>query len=87
MKQSMCVALLSFATMLAGCDGATEKAQGEVPRDMEGQTLALDAPGCVATGPDGKPLQLPENVTSGPVVIPLGSTLTLECFPDVGKKQ
>lgn len=56
-------------------------------KDMPGQTLALNASGCVAKGPDGKPLQLPEHPASGQVMIQKGSTFTSECFNDEGKKQ
>jgi hypothetical protein len=49
-------------------------------KDMRGQILALNAKGCVAGGPDGKPLQLPEHAASGQVLIPRGSTFTPECF-------
>lgn len=56
-------------------------------KDMRGQTLALNATGCVAKGPDGKPLQLPVHPESGQVLIPKGSTFTPECFHDEGKKQ
>ena len=49
-------------------------------KDMRSQTLALNAKGCVAGGPDGNPLQLPEHLASGQVLIPKGSTFTAECF-------
>lgn len=56
-------------------------------KDMQGQTLALNVSGCVAKGPDGKPLQLPAQPTNGQVLIPKGSTSTSECFHNEGKKQ
>ena len=49
-------------------------------KDLRVPTLALNAPGCVANGPDGKPLHLPEISAGGRFVIEKGSTFTSECF-------
>ena len=75
------VIVTGLALVLAGCDGAAEKgvSHDALSKDIA-QTLVLDASGCVATGPDGNPLQLPAPTAGGQISIPKGSTFTLECF-------
>ena len=53
-------------------------------KDMRNQVLTLNAKGCVASGPDRKPLQLPAGPAGEQLVIPKGSTFTPECFRSKG---
>jgi len=81
MNQIMCVAIA--ALVLAGCDGAVDKgASREALSKDIAQTLVFDAKGCVAKGPDGKPLQL---TAGGQLLIPKGSTFQPECFKEGDK--
>ena len=78
MNQIMCVTIA--ALVLTGCDGAVDKGVLRVALSNDiSQTLTLDARGCVATFPDGKPLQLRAD-SGGQILIPKGSTFTPECF-------
>jgi hypothetical protein len=48
--------------------------------------LDIDNPKCVVRGPDGKKIVF-ETKERGKILIPKGSTVTGECFPELKKKS
>lgn len=54
--------------------------------NMQGSVLVLNARGCEAKDPNGKPLQPPKKYEGGKFFIPKGSTFTPQCFSNEAGK-
>ncbi len=83
-NRTPCIVLVAFATTALLFAAASYAANESKDLPIDTSKLVINAEGCIATGPDGKPFKLPVANEAGQILIPKGSHFSEQCFASDG---